>query len=315
MRKEVVGGNRFIRFIQGLGITIGAMMSLLFFIIVLVIAIGIFVPTGDLVMGNVAVVPIKGTISTDGSGDLIEKKGTSSQDIVDWIKEADEDEGTKAILLEIDSPGGSPVATDEIARAVKEAEKLTVAVIRESGTSGAFWIATATDHVFANRMSRTGSIGVRGSRLEFAGLLADYNVTYRRLVAGKYKDAGSRWKEMTPEEQALYQNLLNDVHAEFVEEVANNRNIPIERVAELADGFVILGEKAKELGFVDSLGNKDDAIAYIEQELGIEAKTYEFKPSRTFFEQLVGVSSYHAGIGIGTVLVSSANSEKFDVTI
>lgn len=311
---NIPGGSKFVRFVQVFGMTFGALMSFLFFLLVLVIVIAVFVPSEDLVGGNVAVVPIKGAITTGGDGDFLEDRGTDSETIVGWIKEADKDEATKAIILEIDSPGGSPVATDEIARAVKETNKTVVAVIRESGTSGAFWIATSADYVIANRMSLTGSIGVIGSHLEFAGLLEDYNVTYRRLVSGKYKDAGSRWKEMTPEEQELFQKLLDEVHWEFVKEIATSRNLPIEKISELAHGFVFTGAQAKELGLIDALGNKDDAVKYIEQKLDIKAELYEFEPSKTIFEEALGISSYHAGRGIGTTLLSTANTDSVEIT-
>ena len=173
--------------------------------------------------GNVAVIPIEGLITT---GEETFTQGVKSKTIVDLIEKAQKNDDIKAILLEINSPGGTPVATDEIASAVKEANKTTIAVIRETGASGAFWIATAADRIFANRMSITGSIGVQASRLEFAGLIADYNVTYRRLTAGRLKDAGSRFREMTPEEQQLFQTMLDKLHNEFIKAVAHNRNLP-----------------------------------------------------------------------------------------
>jgi protease-4 len=300
------GGSAFVSFIQAIGIIFGALVSLMFFLFILLFIIAAFIPERDLTGGNVAVVPIKGIISTDGSADFLEDGGSPSEDIIDWIEDADKDAGTKAILLEVDSPGGSPVATDEIARAVKAAEKPVIAVIRERGASGAFWIASAADYIIANKMSLTGSIGVTSSHLEFAGLLEDYNVTYRKLSAGRYKDAGSRWKEMTPEEEQLFQRMLNEVHAAFVEEIADNRNLPIETVRDLAHGFVFTGAQAKELGLVDALGTKDDAVAYIEQSLNITADLYEFKPAKAFVEELFGISSYHAGRGIGAALLDRA---------
>jgi protease-4 len=307
------GGSGLVTFFKVTGAVIGALISLLFLLFALVIFIAVFVPSEDLVGGNVAVIPITGAISLGDNGDLLEDSGTPADDIIDWIQEADEDAETRAIILKIDSPGGSPVATDEIARAVKNVNKTVVAVIREEGASGAFWIATAADYVIANRMSMTGSIGVVGSHLEFAGLLDDYNVTYRRLVAGKHKDAGSRWKEMTPEEQALYQKLLDQIHTEFIHEVAANRRLPVESVRKIAHGFVLTGAEAKELGLVDALGNEDDAVTYIEQSLGITAELYEFEPQKKFFEDLLGLSSYNIGRGIGTSLITGTQTDSVKV--
>jgi protease-4 len=307
-------GGGFVRFLQGARVLFATLVSALFLLAAFFIFIGLFVPGEELAGGNVAVVPIKGTISTGQDGDLLEKGGVPSDKIVDWIKEADEDSSTSAILLEIDSPGGSPVATEEIARAIKEANKTVVAVIRESGASGAFWIATSADYVFASRMSMTGSIGVTGSRLEFAGLIRDYNVTYRQLSSGKYKDAGSRWKEITPEEQELFQKMLDEVHAEFINAVATNRELPVEKIREIAHGFVFTGAQAKELGLIDAIGNKDDAVKHIEQQLNITADLYEFKETKTFFEEIVGLSSYNVGRGIGTALMTRTASDSVKVT-
>jgi len=226
-----------------------------------------------------------------------------SQSIITRLEKAEENDDIKAIILEINSPGGTPVATDEIATAVKKINKTTVAVIRETGASGAFWIATAADRVFANRMSITGSIGVQASRLEFTGLLVDYNVTYRKLTAGRLKDAGSRFRDMTIEEQGLYQDMLDNLHTEFIKAVAENRNLPEDFVRNLATGFVYLGSEAKEHGLVDELGNKDDAIKYIEETLNIEAETIYYKERKGFFDQLTSVTAngfYNIGKGFGS---------------
>ncbi|MEM2916677.1 MAG: signal peptide peptidase SppA [Candidatus Woesearchaeota archaeon] len=307
--------NRLVRVFRTLGAIFGAFVSIIFFFIIVSFVIAVFFPTSTIMSGNIAVVPIKGILTTgENAKYFLEDSGTPSEKIVEWIKNADKDSKTKAILLEIDSPGGSPVATEEIARAVKDANKTVIAVIRETGASGAYWIASAANYIFASKMSITGSIGVSSSRLEFAGLLKDYNVTYRRLVSGKYKDAGTRWKEMTPEEEALFQRMLDEVHAEFIRAVAENRNLPIEKVKELAHGFVFTGAQAKENGLVDAIGNKDDAIKYIEQKLNITAKTYEFRPTKSLLEEIMGISSQNIGYGIGTALTRASISEEVKIT-
>ncbi len=306
--------GRLAKLFRAIGAVFGALVSVIFFIFIVFFIISIFLPSGGVVLGNVAVVPIKGVLTTGENRDFLEDTGTDSAKIIDWIKEADKNSKIKAILLEIDSPGGSPVATEEIATAVKNANKTVVAVIRETGASGAYWIASTADYVFASKMSMTGSIGVTGSRLEFAGLLKDYNVTYRRLVAGQYKDAGTRWKEMTLEEEALFQKMLDEVHEEFINAVAENRKLPVEKVKELAHGFVFTGKQAKENGLVDAIGSKDDAVKYIEQQLNITAQLHEYKPKKTFFQELAGISSQNIGYGIGKALIQASVSEAVKVT-
>lgn len=271
----------------------------LFFGILFLNLIGSIVPE-SLEIGNVAVIPLEGMIRTDSDSWV---PGIKSADIVKLIEKADKNDEIKAILLMINSPGGTPVATDEIAQALKAANKTTVAVIRETGASGAYWISTAADRIFANRMSVTGSIGVTASRLEYWGILEDYNITYRRLTAGRLKDAGTVFREMTLEERQLFQTLLDDLNNEFIKAVAENRNLPEQKVRELATGFVYLGSQAKELGLVDELGGKKEALTYIEKELNITAEPVEYKQKKAFFESLSGLAAqnfYQMGKGIGS---------------
>jgi protease-4 len=278
-------------------------LLLLFFGMIFVNVFSSVIPE-SLEIGNVAVIPIEGMISTESDSWT---PGIKSADIVEKIEKADKNSEIKAILLEINSPGGTPVATDEIAQALKDANKTTIAVIRETGASGAYWIATATDKIFANRMSITGSIGVTASRLEYWGLMKDYNVTYHKLTAGKLKDAGTLFREMTAEEQQLFQNLLDGLDEEFITAVAENRHLPKEKVRELATGFVYLGSQAKELGLIDELGGKKEALKYLEQTLNITAEPVEYKQKRGFFESLSGLTAqnfYQIGKGIGSTFTS-----------
>lgn len=283
---------------------ISAGFSILMFIIFgifFISLLSLLVGEGEFQTGNVAVIPIHGAI-TVGNGDMWSSQMVQSSQIMKFLDKAEEDDMIKAVVLDIDSPGGAPVASDEIAKAVKMMKKPVVGVIREVGASGAFWIATAADKLYANRMSITGSIGVIGSQLEFAGLMKDYNVTYRRLVAGKYKDAGTPFKEMSKEEQEKFQKLLDDLHKEFIKGVAYNRNMEFEDVEKHADGFIFLGGQAKEYGFVDELGGITDAVKYLENELNITAETVEYKKTPGIGDLLGTMSTegfYSIGKGIG----------------
>lgn len=288
------------------GISIGfSVLSTIIFILIFFSIISLFVGE-PLQTGNVAIIPINGIITPDSSGGgLASPLGTSATKTLELIEKAVEKEEIKAIILEINSPGGTPVASDEIARAIKEANKTTVAVIRETGASGAFWIATAADRVLANRMSVTGSIGVKSSYLEVEGLLDDFNVTYRQLIAGKYKDIGTPYKEMTKEEQMLFQKILDKLHNEFIEAVAENRNMPVAKVKKLATGMIYLGSEAKDLGLIDAIGGKKEALEYIEDLHDIEAETVLYKQAGGLFGSLGGLSTdlfYQVGRGIGSTL-------------
>ncbi|MBI2654953.1 signal peptide peptidase SppA [Candidatus Woesearchaeota archaeon] len=255
--------------------------------------------------GNVALISIDGVILGSDSSDYLFESVASSDDIAELVEEADENSAIKAIIFEINSPGGSPVASEEIANAILKTNKTTVAWIRDIGTSGAYWAASASDHIVASRASITGSIGVIGSYLEFPGFLERYNVTYRRLVAGKYKDIGSPYKEMTSEEQAIFQKMLDELGDHFISEVAKNRQMSKKDVEKIANGLFYLGSEAKELGLVDELGGKEEAIRYIEAKENIKVELVEYEKEKGFFEALSGVmneNSFFAGKGIGSAL-------------
>lgn len=256
------------------------------------------------VLGNVAKIPIQGLITGDGQS-YLGRDTVSSATIVEFIQEAEKNPQVKAIVLEINSPGGSAVASDEIATAVKQAQKPVIALIRETGASGAYWIASAADHIIANRMSITGSIGVLSSYLEFSGLMEEYGVGYERLVAGKYKDIGAPFMPLTEEERHILQKKLDKIHNFFIEEIAANRRLNKVTVQELATGEFFLGVEAQQLGLIDELGDLSTVEEYLEQNYGlttIEYVVYEKKPG--LLDLLSSVAedfSFSLGQGLGAV--------------
>ncbi|MGM5487832.1 MAG: signal peptide peptidase SppA [Nanobdellota archaeon] len=277
-----------------------------FFSIIVASILGIALSTGRAPMdGNVALIPVKGAILSERTTSQFGASSIGSPDIVDMIEEADRNDQLDAIVLEINSPGGSPVASDEIATAINKANKTTVAWIREMGASGGYYVASACDRIVAHPMALTGSIGVVGSYLEFAGLLQDYNVTYRRLVSGKYKDMGSPFKEMTEEEENRYQDILDTIHDMFIEEVATNRNLSIEEVEEVATGEILLGVDALDARLVDVLGGEDEVIQIIEGELNKTVTFRRYRQQLTLLDLLTEASisnSFWIGKGIGSTL-------------
>ncbi len=275
----------------------------LFFAIILIPLLFLFMPA-DFTQGNVALIEVRGIITEDRSAAFGEEV-TAASDVVAFIKDAEEDTFIKAIVLDINSPGGSAVASDEIAHAVKTAQKPTVALIHEIGTSGAYWIASAADTVIANRMSITGSIGVLASYLEFSQLMDEYGVTYQRFVGGNYKDLGSPFKSPTDAERKLFQSKIDKIHDFFIDEIAKNRKLSESQVKPLATGEFFLGSEAKEHGLVDMLGNHETLEEHLKT-LGIEDVEYaRYAVETTFFEALAGLTSEHfffMGKGIGKAL-------------
>lgn len=253
--------------------------------------ISLFISAEDIQAGNVAIIPIRGMILTESSTGLFAAGTAVSGRIVQDIEKADSNPGVKAIILEINSPGGAPVATDEIASAVQKTNKTTVAWIRETGASGAYWIASATDYVIANKLSIVGSIGVIGSYLEFSGFMDDWNVSYEKLTGGKYKDAGTPYRKLTDEERFMLQQKIDLMHQIFKDEVQKNRGLSNAQIESVSNGEFYIGSEAINLGLIDALGGKSEAIAYIEDKLQIKAQTAVYERKPTFLDLLAGMKS------------------------
>ncbi len=192
----------------------------------------------------------------------------ASEEISYLIRQASEDEKIKAILIEVDSQGGLPVAGEEIADALKQAGKPTVAVIRQSGLSAAYWAISSAGRIFASKNSDVGSIGVTLSYLENVGKNKKDGADYVQLIAGKYKDAGNPDKPLTEEERQLFMRDINIIHQNFIADVAANRDIPVADVSKIADGSSVLGEQAKTLKLVDEIGGLSEAKIYLEDKIG-----------------------------------------------
>ena len=290
-------------------VVIVVLMFLAIICVVSALVIGIFLSTSDIEpSGNVAHIKVNGPIFSDDAGGFMGGAVADSTSIVKLIEKASDNPEVKAILFEINSPGGSAVASYEIAEAIKKSNKTTVAWMREAAASGGYWVASATDHIVANPMTITGSIGVIASYIEWEGTLERYNASYRRLVSGEYKDLGTPFKEMTSEEEAIFQENLDLIRNMFVEEVVANRGLSRDAVDEIADGRFYIGKQAFELGLVDELGGKAEAVAWIEDKENIEAELAEYARPKTFAQLLAGVfgeNSYYVGQGIGKAFLDA----------
>lgn len=257
-------------------------------------------------VGNVALIPLEGTITVNGGSSFAEATA-SSKDLVDLIAKAEQNKQIQAIILEINSPGGSAVASDEIATAIKKVNKPVLSVIREVGASGGYWIASVTEQIFANRMSITGSIGVISSYLEFSGLMEKYGVGYEELTAGERKDLGTPFKKLTPEGRNLLQAKLDLIHDFFIEEVALNRGLTIEQVQKIATGEFYLGVEALKLGLIDQIGDLDTAKKYLQDNYDLEPiDLVVYRSEAGFFDLLANLLndfSFSLGEGLGSQFV------------
>lgn len=248
----------------------------LVFIAVFVAFLGVLVigePGGLSLGGNrVAVVEVEGLI-------------VDAERVVREIDEHAEDPSIRAIVVRIQSPGGVVAPTQEIHDAIARArgrDKPVVASMGAVAASGGYYLATAANRIVANPGTLTGSIGVIMQLAEIEGLLKKVGVRYEVIKTGRYKDVGNIARPMTPEERAILQALLDDMHDQFVTAVAKGRSLPRDVVVALADGRVYSGRQAKELRLVDDLGGLEEAIRLAGELAGISGKPRVVRPRRPF---------------------------------
>lgn len=191
-----------------------------------------------------------------------------SENILWSIQNANENLDVQAIILEVDSTGGYPVAGEEIANAVKNSEKPVLGLIRQSGSSAAYWAVSGADRIWASKNSDVGSIGVTQSYLNNVEKNKKEGYILEQLSSGKFKDSGNPDMALTKEEKNLFMRDVNIVYQNFMEAISVNRNISLEEVKKIADGSTVLGEKAKELGLIDEIGGIDEVENYLEEQLG-----------------------------------------------
>jgi protease-4 len=192
----------------------------------------------------------------------------ASEEVMYLINQANADDDIKAIVLEVDSSGGLPVAGEEIANALKNSSKPTVGFIRSSGLSAAYWAVSGTDHIIASRNSDVGSIGVTLSYLDNVGKNQKDGNTYMQLSSGKYKDAGDPDRPLTEEEKQLFLRDIKILHENFIADVAANRNVPVADIQKIADGSSVLGDQAKALHLIDEIGGLPEVEKYLEGIIG-----------------------------------------------
>lgn len=230
---------------------------------------------------RVAVINIEGTIVSGGDvqDSLFQQStGVTSGSIMRQIREAAADDSVKALLLNINSGGGSATAAEEIGRELKRFKEKTkkpiVATMGDMGASAAYWIAAcSSDKIYANSTTLTGSIGVYMPYMNTQELFKKIGIKTDKIKSGPYKDILSNDRPMTDAEKILLQNMVNEIYNEFITVVVTGRKMDEAHVRNLADGRIYTGSQAKNLGLVDELGNYYDALA-------ATGKLAEIKPGK-----------------------------------
>jgi len=217
---------------------------------------------------------------------IVEVKGVISQSsgVIEDLQQYLADDGVKAIILRVDSPGGGVGPAQEIYREIMRirstSQKKVVTSMGSVAASGGYYIACASDRIVANPGTITGSIGVIMQFSNLEELLKKIGVKGVVLKSGEHKDIGSPFREMTPEEKRIMQEVLDNVHQQFIQAVADGRKLERAKVAQIADGRILTGEQAKNLGLVDQLGNLQDTIDIAAKMAGIEGKPNILYPKR-----------------------------------
>ena len=216
-----------------------------------------------------------------------------SQQVIDNLKKANEDDQVKAVILYVDSPGGSVFASDEIHLQVKAMDKPIIAAMGSLAASGGYYVSAPADEIWASPHTLTCSIGVISQFLNVEQFAEEYGITAITVKSGQFKDTGNPFREFTPEDEALWQTIIDEAYDAFVQVVADGRGMSQEAVRAIADGRVCTGKQAQELGLVDKLGYLPDVIDRAAELGGIqgEPRLIEYKGPVGFFEAL-GSSFY-----------------------
>jgi protease-4 len=225
---------------------------------------------------KVAVLPVVGQISSAGS-DAFGVQTATPETLRNQLRQAERDDSVKAVVIEVNSPGGGVVASDRMRESIQEfkeeTEKPVVVSMGDTAASGGYYIATVADEIVANENTLTGSLGVIFSYFNFAEAAEEYGIEQEVVKSGPYKDIGSPTREPTEEELQILQAYVNDAYDSFVGVIVEGRGLSEEEVRELADGRIYSGQQAEALGLVDALGNLESAAEVARDLAGVEEAT------------------------------------------
>ncbi|RCJ26639.1 signal peptide peptidase SppA [Nostoc sp. ATCC 43529] len=258
---------------------------------------------------KIAVVYAEGEI-VDGIGEDGQVGGDRFAKIFNKLRQ---DKDVKAVVLRINSPGGSATAAEVMQREVKltRQEKPVVVSMGDTAASGGYWIASDSNRIFAEPNTITGSIGVFGILLNGQKLANDNGITWDSVKTGLYADSQTASRPKSPQELALYQRSVDRIYNMFLNKVSQGRKLPGQKVAEIAQGRVWSGVAAKEIGLVDEIGGLNSAIAYAAKEakLGEDWELQEYPRFSTFGERFFGKATQEVqdSLGIEPTQVQKSN--------
>src|ERR671921_1223396 len=212
---------------------------------------------------KIVAVPVEGEIASADDTLGGTQPTATPEGLADALRQAGQDTSVVAVVLEVNSPGGGVTASDEMHQSILDFRENTgkpvVVSMGDVAASGGYYISTAADRIVANETTLTGSLGVIFTLTDVSELADRYGIKQVVIKSGKYKDMGSSFRDLTPEEREILQSIVDESYDEFVGVIVEGRGLPEERVREIADGRIYSGEQAKELGLVDSFGGLAEA--------------------------------------------------------
>lgn len=224
---------------------------------------------------KIAVIYVEGVIIGGRGQSSVFAEYGGTDNLIKQLHEARDDQSVQAVILRINSPGGSAPASQEVGEEIKKLRatgKIVVTSMADVAASGGYWLAACTDKIYANPATLTGSIGVYMPYANWEELYKKIGIHQEKIKSGPHKDILSPERQMTDQERALIQTMVDDMYEQFVTVVSEGRKLDPVKVRELADGRIYTGNQAKQLGLVDELGNMYDAIDGAAQMAGMSGK-------------------------------------------
>lgn len=251
------------------------------------------IEVGEDIGGSIAVLDINGVIQDTGEGGLFQASGYRHQLLLSQLDYAAKDPNVEGIILRVNTPGGGVVESAEIhekiINAQTEYEKPIFVSMGSMAASGGYYIAAPADKIVASPQTITGSIGVIMESINVTELAENYGVKINTIKSGPYKDIMSPTREMTEEDRAILQSLIDESYDEFVRIIAEGREMSEEDVRTIADGRIYSGRQALELDLVDELGSLDDTITLMKDYVGADYDVVQYE-SNVGFSQLFSMS-------------------------
>jgi len=244
---------------------------------------------------HIALIRVDGVITAGRSeSGLFSGSSCGSEDVIAQLERARKNDDVGAIVLRINSPGGSPAGSEEVYKEIMRIRsdsrhsKKVYSSMADVAASGAYYIASASDRIYADSSTLTGSIGVIWDITDMSGLYKKIGFNPQVIKSGKFKDIGSPNRPLTPDERALLQSIVMETYGQFVGAVAEGRHLPVADVKRIADGRVLTGTQAKRARLIDRIGGMRDTVKAAAAAAGIrgEPRVVEYKKSRSLYDIL-----------------------------